>query len=327
MVKNTENLSSEIRLLPIYVVLTRNSFNLYTTNDPSSMFFTIKLKQIELISQQEKLKDLHCFDILADITTTELNKLLANGISLCAKDELDMQDWISAISDIKECQIDIKKVDKKDQVLNGLNTLDELLKKKIIPPVSQKRKLRDLHYDIIKKPLNPNLIHQDQALHKTLTKIMTSVQLAETAKTQLKRRMSNKLKAAREFSSLVHKKEQQIEEVMGKQIQLEKVEEEKQANNKSKKLERDLLQAVEGRFIQIVKEEIKEIKKSSKNEIIQEQNKANNDAKNMMKLIMEQQKLSPYGECMKDDLLNFKNKEYSHNTCLNMYGEDVIYCI
>jgi hypothetical protein len=52
--------------------------------------------------------------------------------------------------------------------------------------------------------------------------------------------------------------------------------------------------------------------------------KANNDAKGIMRSILNQQKLSDYEECYDEKLYMFKNKKYINNVCFNLFGENVI---
>jgi len=66
-------------------------------------------------------------------------------------------------------------------------------------------------------------------------------------------------------------------------------------------------------YNEIIDTRIKEIK-----------NKANNDAKGIMRSILNQQKLSDYGDCYDDRLFGFKDKKYIKDTCFNLYGEHVI---
>ena len=51
--------------------------------------------------------------------------------------------------------------------------------------------------------------------------------------------------------------------------------------------------------------------------------KANDDAKGIMRSILNQQKLTDYEECYDDRLFQFANNKYIKNTCFNLFGEHV----
>ena len=65
-------------------------------------------------------------------------------------------------------------------------------------------------------------------------------------------------------------------------------------------------------YSQLLTTRIKEIK-----------TKANDDAKGIMRSILNQQKLSDYEECYDDRLFKFTDKKYIKNTCFRLYGEHV----
>lgn len=55
--------------------------------------------------------------------------------------------------------------------------------------------------------------------------------------------------------------------------------------------------------------------------------KANNEAKDMMRTLMNQQKLSDYTVCYTSRLLNFKDTKFVHDLCFKYYGASgVKYC-
>jgi hypothetical protein len=49
--------------------------------------------------------------------------------------------------------------------------------------------------------------------------------------------------------------------------------------------------------------------------------KANDEAKTMMRNLMDQNKLTGYLDCIDDRLLDFKDKPYIKDTCLRYFGE------
>lgn len=49
--------------------------------------------------------------------------------------------------------------------------------------------------------------------------------------------------------------------------------------------------------------------------------KANEEAVQVMKVLRSQNKLTPYGECTDNRILDFTNKEYIKEVCFHLYGE------
>jgi len=61
-----------------------------------------------------------------------------------------------------------------------------------------------------------------------------------------------------------------------------------------------------------------------KHRITEIKDRANEDAKLMMRSLIDQQKLSPYEECYDDRLFLFKDQRYIHGLCFQLFGEHVI---
>jgi hypothetical protein len=58
------------------------------------------------------------------------------------------------------------------------------------------------------------------------------------------------------------------------------------------------------------------------NKIKDTERKANDEAVNMMKNLMEQNKMTDVSDCVNPKLLNFENKNYVTNVCKLYYGEN-----
>lgn len=70
--------------------------------------------------------------------------------------------------------------------------------------------------------------------------------------------------------------------------------------------------------------EIKDYKNTYQTQIKIEKENANREAKTMMNVIMQNQKISNYAVCYDKKLLNFKDKDYSRSICYKYYGNYVL---
>ena len=68
---------------------------------------------------------------------------------------------------------------------------------------------------------------------------------------------------------------------------------------------------------------MKDYKTITSTRITEIKDRANEDAKTMMRSLIDQQKLSNYEECYDDRLFLFKDKKYIHGTCFKLFGENV----
>lgn len=321
--------SSEIKIKPIFVVLTLNSFNLYTSTDYKSLFNAIKLEKILRISQKENLKSNHCFSIV--VVDSDKNTSLSKGIvTLCADDEIIMNSWISAIQSFKECPLNIEIVDKNSQMIVDFNKVNELRKTisrgpAINSPVAVKNAMSTLFYDNTKKTVTSNQeeVVEERVMKSSINKIVSKIKKGNIQRHQIMRKMASKLQQAKQVAENIEKKKELIkkigEKMAEKQIQakeaLKKLEEKKQ--------EEELIQAVAKKFVVMKKHEMKDVKQSFQNEIKVQKVKANEKAKEMMQMVIEQKKYSPYDECIDYRILNFNDMPFIDKVCIRLFGENV----
>ena len=78
--------------------------SLFKSFNPSSLFQVVNLDVIQRVSLE--YKNTFCFDII--INKIHRNQFTSGPLSLCAKSLIDMRDWINAILEFKECNINVK---------------------------------------------------------------------------------------------------------------------------------------------------------------------------------------------------------------------------
>ena len=66
---------------------------------------------------------------------------------------------------------------------------------------------------------------------------------------------------------------------------------------------------------------MKRLSKITNGRLVDIKEKANNEAKSLMKAIADQSKLTPYDECINPRLKDFKDKAFIKESCFELYGE------
>lgn len=185
----------EITVYPIYISLNQNTFSLFYSYDPSTLFKIVKLDSIQRVAiQYEKT---FCFDI---IINEIINKKLRTGpLSLCANSLNQMKNWIRAILEFKECKI--KKVTSQSRVphqgrtLIDFNNINKLIKKNVKKTTSVSQIAYDSNDTVHKESLNK--IKEREIIAKQIKKIIHTIHMTKIAKNQLRRKMVSQLRKTR----------------------------------------------------------------------------------------------------------------------------------
>ena len=324
LIRGQSKLPFVLNLLPVYIHLGLPTFNIYKTRSSKTLLTTLKLVDIVRVNQRRFLTKFNCFDlILGDNVNLRLKG--DDQITLCAKNQIEMTNWIKTFLEFKECQVDVKKLNNADQVMLDYKKVHELLKvppKAVIPP---QKKVNTLYYDATdntyRKP--PQAIYKEIRVRKIVKNIMDSMTKGNMRNDQVKRQLKDKLKKARKFTQDVGKKQGVIESLVARRVNLERKKQLVKVGKKQKKKEVALLKAVKQRMIQLKKKEIEDLSKRVKKEINSEKKKASDEAKNMMRVLINAKKLTPYDDCTDNRLFNFSDKNYVSTLCKRYYGEFV----
>jgi hypothetical protein len=325
IVKNKKMLPKELYLLPIFIYLSPKSLNLYISNDSGTLFKSIKLVKIERISQQRILKSNNCFDII-ESDFEEGQVILKSGLTLCSELKSEMEAWVKAILEFKECQIRISDNSNKfkEEIFSNLNKTSDLLHSKSLPKeqISTEERIKELYYNSADKAIRkaPRNLIQERIVTKTVQKISEDLTRSNIEKNFVQRTMKDNLSRARKFTEEMEKKQEELEEVMNRKLQHERITETQLITVKHQTKEKELLEAVEKRIINIKREEVDKYKKVYNKEIEEEKERANDKGKKFMRIILEENKLTSYDECTDNRLLNFQDNSYAIETCRRYYG-------
>jgi hypothetical protein len=305
--------------------LNLKSINLFLESSFRSLFNTIKIDKILRISQQQLLQPYNCFDVITNDIEQGVKVLVKGPITLCANNQKDMNDWINAILEFKECQINVQNVNN-NKILVDFSKVNELLTEKGTKAVPQAAQIKPLYYDNTNKAVNssPMRVGKEIMIKKMMDNILSTIKKGNIKRTQVQRKMQNKLKEAKNFSMEVFKKEEIIKKIIEKRVEKEHQREEQMVKLEQKNKELELLKAVQRKIQSMEKKEIKQYKGQFNNQIKDEKKKADVEARKMMKIIIDQNKLTNFDKCTDMKLLNFKDKDYINKTCKIYYGENVI---
>jgi hypothetical protein len=326
LIKGQSKLPFVLNLLPTYVHLGLSTFNIYKTTNSNTLISTIKIVDIERVNQRKLLTKFNCFDlILADNANLRLKD--DDLITLCAKNKTEMENWIHAFLEFKECQVNIRHLNNADQVMLDYKKVDELLKTTNVPKalISPEKKISDLRYDSTNNAYKkaPEVMYRQAKVRKIVENIMDSMKKGNIMNDKIKRELRDKLKKARKFRQDVGKKQGDIEELVAQRVNLERKKQIVNVGKKQKKKELALLKAVEQRMAQLKKKEIEQISKNVKKEIADEKKKASKEAKDMMWTLINAKKFTPYDDCIDNRVFNFADKPYISGLCKRYYGEYV----
>jgi hypothetical protein len=297
--KHPTKKSSLIQATPIYVSINMYHLSLYKSTKPSSLFKAVKLGKIQFLAQ--KYKDTFCFDIVIKRQKT---------ITLCAKDQKHLKSWVHALEEFKKC-----KLRNKEYMLTDFTKLNKIIKKNKNDSMTKNLKVSKLFYNT--KSMKHESEYQSQLLKSgfTLKSILEIVKLGNLAKKNLEMRYKSKLQEAKRFTEEVSRKKHMVKTLVMKKGK------EEFAKLKEEDAEFTLLNMVLQKIKQLKLNELHEYKKRFEMQIISERNRAKMKAKKLMKLVMEQQKLTDYSVCYDQRLKDFYSNSFSRSLCLRYYGE------
>ena len=331
LVKDMSKLPMELGVTPIFASLSLSSFNLFlSAGDDKTLFNTVKLKNILWISQQRMLTGLNCFELVHGDVMRDSAEFQKQSITLCAKDNFEMQQWIDAVGAFKECQVNVHNIDHNRVVIADFQKVNELLKESqgkgfgIGSGNSGPNAYSSLYYDnnpTIQK--NTQKVQKDTAIKSEISKIVNFIKEGNIQQNKVARKMQNQLKEAKKFSEEVHQKQEIIRKILEKRVEKEKIRKQNMMKMEEKHKELELLKAVENRIMQMKKQEIKRFSNTYESQIEDERRKAENESKEMMRTLISEEKLTAYNDCTDPRLMFFEDKQYVNQLCFRYYGEHV----
>jgi hypothetical protein len=325
IVRNPKALPNELQLYKIYVEMDLQNLHLFLDASGSrTLFNSIHLSEIKQLSQQKLLAPFNCFDFQLHNVDHKADTLLNGPVTLCAKDEDDMQQWIDSIQEFMQCRVDPNNP-KHKQVIANYVKVNQLLKDRSGREGSGDG-YSSLFYDNTNTiTRNPKGLQQEKVVSKAFRKIFDTIQQGSIRRRQLQRKMSSRLQEARSVADDMAQRQEIVQQILQKRMQKEREKENNLLKAEEKKKQVQLLKAVQKKISSMEKNEITNFDKDFKKQIGDQQKKANDEAAKMMRSISAQNKFSNFNACTDTRILYFDDKEYVDALCKRYYGEHVIY--
>jgi hypothetical protein len=249
------NLPMQIKVIPIYLILTKNTLKFLMGPKEISMFNEIYLENIQKITQI--YPNSFCFDLIENNVIE--NTLTKVPISLCSRNAINMQNWITAIQEFKECNINIaNNYDNEDDNGNGKeNSNDDMQQKVLIDfekinqllkphkmNLENSKEFDPLYYN--KEGVNKNLNTKTNMIEfsNVLNKIVHTIEGGNINEQKIKRNYNSEILKAQKFAFDFKKKTEILDELIQKRQMREKEKEEKLIKYETKARELRLLKAV-----------------------------------------------------------------------------------
>ena len=126
-----------LQVKPSFISLTKLSINLFNSLNKNSLITSILLPDIQRITQH--YPGTNCFDIMS-----KHNNVVPKQTTLCAKNKIEFNQWISAILEFKKCEVTVVKINalKVEQFNKNANNLKNFGTKILNPMDDQINKLK-----------------------------------------------------------------------------------------------------------------------------------------------------------------------------------------
>merc|ERR1712032_1309371 len=302
-----------IKTIPVYISLTMNYLKVQMGLNLKTVFDTIHVKNILRI--QKKFKNAYCFEIVEDKVIEKT--LTKSPVVLCASTSKSLMNWVKILQEFKDCLYNMRH-SYGERTLMDFHRVNRLIK----PPIAKKKKEFDPYYyqnsPAVKKK------KPEYVMKKQLAKIVGLLEKGKINNGNKKRKMKDKLKKAKRIEYDIRIKKDAINKIMDRRSTRERDNADKYRNHIQKKREVQLLRAVKSRINQYKKKENKKLNHMALHRIKEIKGRANDEAKNLMKSILGQAKLTPYDECIDPHLKGFHDQKYLKSHCFNIYGEEKV---
>ncbi len=303
----------QIKVLPVFITITVDKLILSKDETKSELIQSLSLVDIQRIDQH--YLGTFCFDLI--LNQIRNNQLEAGQLSLCAKNEKEMNFWVVSILEFKKCSIKGgKRIDHNGKIVLDLQKINEFTKNYSL---SKNYELEDLYYDaddtayqIKKEKINK--------LTNTLKNIMTLSQKGNIATTQLHRQYKGRLVKASQFENKMRQKIYKMKMHLTNRIFSEKEKEAKLNHKKVKRKEIQLIKNAAKQISQFKYKELLEYKSLYEHQINIRKQQAINRSKHLMRIIREENKLTDFSQCFDPLLEEFKNMKVVEFRCKKYYG-------
>lgn len=281
-----------IKSISVFVSLNLDSIMMFRGIE-KNLLDSVKIDNIQRITYH--YTGTHCFNII--VNTTPNKDLHIKPLTLCAKSQKQMSTWVNTIMEFKHCKL-------QNSSSHPGKVIVDFSK---VNTVNKKDPLSDLYYNNTRSVYHEApKVEGHTEFHQSVGTILATVHKGEIAHKRTKRQLQAKLRAAKNFTEHVRQKEEKIREMLRNNAMLAKSREDHLIKAKQQTKEMRILKETEEKLRKLKKAEIMRSKLEYNARIREEKEKATRRTQQMIKTIMEQDKLENYHIC-------HANKLYSNN--------------
>ncbi len=335
-----------IMVMPIYVKLTNAVFNLYQSPTSKKPLSSTPLNNILRIDQH--YYNTNCLDIITHRVDKKKQKLKEGILTLCADSFSLKKEWILKILEFKRCKLTGRNnIDQNKLIIMDFNKMNIVEKKhelkhyalshlfyngydgpfKRNPKINKNSKFNSRYssrtHQISTEEVTTGLFKKFPGIRNAFHEINLNIKRGNLAAQQIKRKLVAKLNKARSFSKGVSQRTTLLRRQFATKMIKEREVEAVNINKKNKKKEFKMIEKAMSKIQHYKEAEVRTLITSYKSQIQMEKFRAQAEAKNIMRIISEEEKLTDYSICFSEDLREFKNKRLIKSLCKRYYGEFV----
>jgi hypothetical protein len=307
----------QIKVTPVFITIYVDKLLITKDEMKGEVIKSVPLVDIQRIDQH--YLGTFCFDII--LNQIQNNRLKAGQLSLCAKNEKEMNIWVNSILEFKKCSLKGgKRIDHNGKIVLDLQKMTDFTTNYSI---GKHYELEDLYYDADDTAFridNNNKNNKITKIKKFLTNIITGNRMGEIATSQLHRQYRGRLIRANEFRKKMKQKMLRMKKSRANKIFREKEKEAKLLHKKVAKKQMRMIKNAAQKISKFKIFELNQYKKLYEHEINIQKQEAINRSKRLMRKIQEENRLTNYAQCFSRELEEFKNKRVIEKICNQLYG-------
>jgi hypothetical protein len=259
----------EMSVQPIYYQLNTLSLNFYDTmGNSAQLIATMPIDKVTRLLQIYTGTQCVTF-ILKSETGKE-----KEGLTVCPESEKEKEEWIQAVTDFKECDINVKKSERNEEVILDFSKVNYLLaEKNRTDPFYKKQQeeeiLNGMWYDNSQKTnrRKSGAIIRTSAMKKEMSNIIAALKNSNLAQQKLQREYKGKISMAEKIKKDVEKQKEIVRTILQKRAIKEKERKAQILRKATQNKELKLMKAVRMQILKIKKQEIKQTKKALKKQL------------------------------------------------------------
>jgi hypothetical protein len=290
--KHPQKGQTKIQAIPVFASLNKHTFSLFK-GIFSELFESIKLDSIQRITQH--YYGTFCFNIIiAQASNAELN---INPVTVCATSKEEMNNWINSVLEFKHCKLN--KINRRPaKVIVDFDNVNKAM-------INQRKApLRGLYYNNTNQTaIEPKQnVVKSKKINNKVKIIINTIEKAKSAHEKIKRKLEKKLNTAKKVTDHILKKRQRIREILRKNVIIQKQKKMNLLKLRKESKEMRILKEAAEKIKKLNQRQIEKSKAEYYERIKAEKERSKRITRNMIKIIIDKEKLRDYSKCISYNL-------------------------